>query len=174
MSDLQQNATLKKRPRWAKAFLDQLSETGNVRLACETVGIERSTAYRLKERDPSFAVEWEEAQEQAADLLEQEARRRAYEGNLEPVFGRVARDTDGQIGEIRKYSDTLLIFLLKAARPDKYRERRDVRHSGPTGGPIEIDVSARVDAEAELAEWRKQQQESLSSISSVMLTPPTS
>lgn len=40
-----------------------------------------------------------------------------------------------------EYSDTLLIFLLKGARPEVYRERADVRHSG------KIDVSALSDDE---------------------------
>jgi hypothetical protein len=31
---------------------------------------------------------------------------------------------------VRKYSDTLLIFLLKGARPAKYRERQQVEVSG--------------------------------------------
>lgn len=33
-------------------------------------------------------------------------------------------------------SDTLMIFLLKARRPDKYKERRASELSGPGGGPI--------------------------------------
>ena len=34
------------------------------------------------------------------------------------------------------YSDTLLIFLLKGLRPQKYRERYE--HTGANGGPIAI------------------------------------
>ena len=47
--------------------------------------------------------------------------RRASEGTLKPVFyqGKMC-------GEIREYSDTLLIFLLKARRPETYRERSDI------------------------------------------------
>lgn len=133
MSDeTQQNATPKKRarPRWVNAFLNVLRENGNVRLACEAARIERSTAYRLRDRDVLFAVEWDEAQELAADLLEEEARRRAHDGVDEPVYGRIGKDQDGKIGVIRKYSDTLLIFLLKGARPEKYRERQEIKHSG--------------------------------------------
>src|SRR6266699_1263767 len=37
----------------------------------------------------------------------------------------------GQIcGHVRKHSDTLLIFLLKARRPEKYRERIEHQHGG--------------------------------------------
>lgn len=128
----QQNATPKKRPRWARGFLAVLRESANVRLACLAVEIERSTAYRLRDRDESFAAEWDEAVDEAADLLEEEARRRAHEGWEEPVFGRLSgKDAgEGEIGAVRKYSDTLLIFLLKGARPEKYRERAEVKHTG--------------------------------------------
>lgn len=34
------------------------------------------------------------------------------------------------MGSVQRYSDTLLIFLLKAAKPEKYRDRYDIRHSG--------------------------------------------
>jgi hypothetical protein len=33
-----------------------------------------------------------------------------------------------QFATVRKYSDTLLIFLLKGRKPERYRER--VEHSG--------------------------------------------
>jgi hypothetical protein len=59
------------------------------------------------------------------DTLEAEADRRAAEGTLRPVFYK-----GEQCGEIREYSDTLLIFRLKALRPEKYRERSNVAVSG--------------------------------------------
>ena len=89
----------------------------------------RNLFYASRERDPEFAKAWSGALDQAADLLEEEARRRGYQGVEEPVFGRISREQDGQIGTVQKYSDVLLIFLLKGARPEKYRERRDVTAS---------------------------------------------
>jgi hypothetical protein len=153
----QQNATPKKRwPKWARAFLAALGERGNVRLACESesVQIDRSTAYRLRESDPTFAVAWDAALEQAADLLEEEARRRAHDGLLRIKFergrpimvpvvstdGLVVKDKDGNPEMIpyveREYSDTLMIFLLKGIRPEKYRERNETKH---TFEPIDWD-----------------------------------
>jgi hypothetical protein len=138
VSDTQHNTTPKKRPRWAKGFLAMLAESGNIRLACEAVKIERSTAYDLRNADKAFAADWEQAQDDASDLLEQEARRRAYEGWDEPVFGSMGAGLgSGQIGLVRKSDSTLLIFLLKAAKPEKYRERQQVEHTGKGGGPIE-------------------------------------
>ena len=132
MSDAEQNTTPKKRAAWMKGFLAALRDTANVRLACDAVGIARTTAYDRRNSDERFAADWERTLEEAADLLEEEARRRAHAGWDEPVFGRLpGKDAgEGEIGAVRKYSDTLLIFLLKGARPEKYRERSDVRHSG--------------------------------------------
>ena len=65
--------------------------------------------------------------EQAADVLEREAWRRASEGVKQPVF------YQGEVcGHVRKYSDVLLIFLLKGARPDKYREQLATPAAGKT------------------------------------------
>lgn len=118
-----------KRPIWAKAFLAALRKTGNVRKAAELAKIRRNTPSDYFRQHPGSALEAEyrEAVEEYADRLEEEADRRAFEGVDEPVYGRVGKDQDGQIGTIRKYSDTLLIFRLKALRPDKYRERYDHR-----------------------------------------------
>jgi|GEM_PF-6436713 len=46
--------------------------------------------------------------------------------------------------------------------------------SGPEGGPIEVSTAEMKQAEAELAEWRKQMQEKASSMPSPVQTPPTS
>jgi hypothetical protein len=75
-----QTSTPKKRPRWARAFLTALRDSGNVRLSCESVGIDRKTAYNLRDADEFFAAEWSSALDESADLLEQEARRRAHDG----------------------------------------------------------------------------------------------
>ena len=155
MSDAQQNTTPKKRPRWVKGFLSALSETGVVRSACDAAGIERSTAYDLRRADDTFAAEWDEALENAADLLEQEARRRAHKGIQRMKFDRgkpimvpvlsaeglVLRDKNGDPEMVpyveHEYSDVLMMFLLKAARPEKYRERSETKH---TFEPIDWDT----------------------------------
>lgn len=114
------------------AFLEALREMGNVRYACEAVDVPRRTVYEWREAESAFATAWEDALDEAADTLEQEAWRRAVTGVDKPVYGSLgAGQGSGQVGTIREYSDTLLITLLKAARPEKYRERSDVRQSGP-------------------------------------------
>ncbi len=106
-----------------RAFLAAYRETGNVKLACEAGRVGRSSHYRWLEQDPDYAEEFEQAQKDAVDVLEAEARRRAVEGWEEKVGW-----YKGQAGgTVRRYSDTLLIFLLKGAAPEKYRERLEVR-----------------------------------------------
>lgn len=101
-------------------MLAALAETGNISRAAEAAGIDRKTHYRWC-AEPEYAALAEDAMEQAADKLEEEARRRAHDGVDEPVF------YQGEVcGTVRKYSDTLLIFLLKGAKPDKFRERSSV------------------------------------------------
>lgn len=66
--------------------------------------------------------------------LEAEARRRAMDGVDEPVYHK------GEVvGHVRKYSDTLLIFLLKAHRPHKYRDNYKIEH----GGQVEVTATER-------------------------------
>ena len=106
-----------------RAVLKAFRETGNVRLACKAAGVGRSSHYRWLEEDPAYREAFDLAKLQAADVLEAEAHRRAVEGWVEP-----AGWYKGQAGgTVRRYSDVLLIFLLKGVLPERYRERVDVR-----------------------------------------------
>lgn len=125
----------------------------------------RSTHYEWLRADKVYAERFAEAQEDAIEFLEQEARRRAIVGVEQPVVyqGRFCYETDPSTGQrrqlaIRKYSDALLIFLLKAARPERYRDRFE--HTGPEGGSIPMKHSGKIvvidgDTEAYIAGHRK-------------------
>lgn len=112
---------MKGRSEWSlsacEQFLAELRLTANVSRSASVIGINRRTAYDWRRQHPGFAVAWDEAIEHAVDELETEARRRAFTGVDEPVFYK-----GEECGVIRKYSDKLLELLLKAHRPDKYRE----------------------------------------------------
>lgn len=98
-----------------RQFLDSLCETGNVSAAAKLHGLPRRSLYAARAADPAFAADWETALEIGIDRLEDEAVRRAVEGYEEAVFqGGLC------IGSMRKYSDLLLIFLLKSRRPQRY------------------------------------------------------
>lgn len=114
-----------------RAFLAAFAENGNVSLSATIAGIDRQTHYEWKRSDPDYAEAFTDAEGQAADRLEQEARRRAVDGVDEPVFYK-----GDEVGTIRKYSDTLLIFLMKGADPEKYKDRVSNEHSGKIAADV--------------------------------------
>ena len=85
--------------QWRPLFLEALANSANVLASCRAAGIGRTTAYKYRDQNPEFAKQWDQAIDEAVDTLEAAAWKRA-----------------------RDYSDTLLIFLLKAHRPLRYRE----------------------------------------------------
>jgi hypothetical protein len=105
-------------------FLQALADTGSVTAAIAVASTSRTRVYELRKADPAFATAWDEAEEIATDRLEDEARRRAVEGVAEPLVsaGKLVRDDDGQPIAIRRFSDHLLLALLRAHRPPR-RER---------------------------------------------------
>ena len=129
---------MKLTPEKLIAFCAALAETCNVGRACRAVGISRQTAYNWREADPDFALAWERAMKAGLLALEDEAHRRAFEGTDEPVFYK-----GDECGSVRKYSDTLAIFLLKAHAPEKYRENTRMALTGANGGPVQISDTER-------------------------------
>ena len=112
------------RAAWRDVFVERLRATGNVTLAAAGAGVSRQSVYRARKRSKKFRRDWVEAHEQAMDLLEGEARRRAT-GVKEDVYyaGRV-------VGTRTVYDTPLLMFLLKAHRPELYRDNMKVEHAG--------------------------------------------
>ena len=88
-------------------FLDALAETGMVRAAAARAGIPRGALYRRRSADAAFAAAWADALDASLDGLRDEAVRRAFEGEEQPVWYRGA-----VVGSVRQYSDALLIYLL--------------------------------------------------------------
>lgn len=111
-------------PKQAR-FLAAFVETANVSAAAQVARVHRGTHYEWLKRHPVYAQAFDLAKQQAADLLEEEAWRRGVEGVLEP-----AGWYNGEpCGYVRRYSDPLLIALLKAHLPEKYGDRLAVRGS---------------------------------------------
>ncbi len=133
-----------------KLLLESIVEFGgNVSRALEKARVGRSAAYEWKRDDEEFSELWEKALEDGIDRLEDEARRRACEGVKKPVYQGGKR-----VGFIQEYSDTLLMFLLNGARPEKYRHNASVNVTGK----LSHDVVERVDigslTDDEIAEIR--------------------
>ena len=70
----------------AIAFCAALAETANVGRACAAIGIGRTTAYEWREADKEFAEMWDRAMKIGVTALEDEAKRRAFEGVDKPII----------------------------------------------------------------------------------------
>lgn len=92
-----------------------------------------------KDINVDFDAEWEDAVQAGYDRMEDEAWRRAVDGYAEPVIhqgqmcyavnpetGEMLKGPDGQPIPlaVRKYSDNLLIMMLKGVRRDKYGDSK--------------------------------------------------
>jgi hypothetical protein len=108
-----------------QAFCRLLCEEPNVTVAARAIDMSRFAMYKEREKDAEFAAAWDAAIEEGVDTLEQEAARRAFKGVSRGVYYQGER-----IDTVHEYSDVLAIFLLKAHRPNKYRESLDMHHSG--------------------------------------------
>jgi hypothetical protein len=129
-----------KRP-WKEQFLSALASVGVVAHAAKKAKITRQAAYLARDADPVFAARWKDAVEQSTELLEAEAIRRASTGTLKPVYQR------GElVGKIREYSDTLLIFMLKARKPGMYRDNPPPAPSNPLPTGVDIELVVRLAA----------------------------
>lgn len=102
-------------------FLDALARTGNLPVAYDAAGVSRHRLNVLRKDDAEFAELWDEAIEAGLERLEGEAMQRALEGIEETVYYH-----GEQIDTVRRYSDRLLIFLLKTLRPEKYGDKATV------------------------------------------------
>lgn len=119
---------------WRDAFIDAIRETGVVRHALRIAGVARSTAYDLRAADPGFAAEWADAVEDFKDVVESELLRRAVQGVTKPVF-----QGGAQVGEVREYSDTLILAYLNAHAMDRgYVRQSRMELTGRDGGPVAV------------------------------------
>ena len=110
-----------RRGRARETFLKAYAQCGNLTTAAKAARVERRTIYEWQEHEPEFALAMRQADLQATEILEKEAWRRAREGHAEPVF-----QHGKQVGTIQRFSDQLLMFLLRARAPERYRDRVDV------------------------------------------------
>lgn len=126
---------------WVEPFLAAMRESnGHVSHSCEAVKIQRSQAYRLRQKDTEFREAWDEITEKTVDAIERRAYSLAIEGWKEPVFGKTEDGTIGQIGEKRKFSPSLLIFLLKQRRPTDYNKAIGTKEVAG-GEPMDLEIA---------------------------------
>lgn len=140
------------------AFLRAYATVGTILQASKAAGIARSRHYEWRGQ-PEYDAAFNEASEEFTEYLESVAIESATIGLQEPIVyqGQVMyepqRNKDGSLKmkngvvlytdkpvTIRKQNPVERIFLLKAKRPDVYRDNAKVEHTGPGGAPLEVTV----------------------------------
>jgi hypothetical protein len=97
--------------------LQALRDGETVSAAVELAGYSRRSVYEWREADAEFREAWEDAYEQGTEALENIAAQRA-----------------------RDKSDTLLIFLLKSRKPERFADKHQLEHTGEGGGPLQVTI----------------------------------
>ena len=102
-------------------LLEAFRITGTVTVACTKVGIPRRNHYQWLADDQDYATAFRLADEEVTERLTSEAIERATVGAERGVYYKGTL-----VDTVRDKSDILLIFLLKARRPDLYRDHYDL------------------------------------------------
>lgn len=114
------------------AFLAAYGLCGCVTFAARYARISRRSHYAWLQTSEDYASSFSLARDEAGDMLEAEARRRAVDGTPRKAFtadGQPVIDPETGLQYVeRQYSDMLLIVLLRAARPEKFKERVQLEH----------------------------------------------
>ncbi len=113
----------------ARAFLAAYRKTCNITGSAAAAGISPRQHYRWLEKYAKYAAEFERATVIAGDYLESVAVRRAALGWNEPVFYQGRR-----CGSVRRFDGGLMQFLLRGAKPQKYKNTTEL--TGKDGAPI--------------------------------------
>lgn len=128
-------------------FCEGYTKKGTLTGAAKYAGIAVANHFRWLDVDPDYPKRFEVAKLTAQELLVEEGRRRALEGVEEPTGW--YKGEPG--GFVKRYSDSLLIFLIKGAFPDIYKDRHE--HTGKNGGPIEVQSTVTIE---QFPVWLKQ------------------
>lgn len=151
---------------WQSIAIKAMASGATVTEAAALAGKDRATIYRHLESNEQFKKDFDDATEQGTDVLEAEATRRAVNGVDEPVIYQgqvtfIGIDKDGNSCDpsapiavkhvpltIRKPSDTLMIFMLKARRPNKFRDNSKIEHALPEGTQFTLKIGAGLGQDA--------------------------
>lgn len=137
-------------PEKQRRFIATLAATGIVSQAALSIGASVEALYKLRHRSGAedFARAWDAAVERGYSRLEDCALERAIAGEERPVVSR------GKVVATWTHHNTgLLMFLLRARRPDKYGAVRlaDLRPGHPVYDRLRAAWRAEYEAEANSA-----------------------
>jgi hypothetical protein len=136
-------------------FLTVYGEHFNIRRACREIGRARSSVYHALGTNPEFKAAFDALRRNMADDLLAEAYRRAHDGVEKPVFGALGNNEgSGEIGRVTEYSDSVLIKMLSALRPE-FRAQVDVTNSDGSLQLTETQIMGRLESLLALARARR-------------------
>jgi hypothetical protein len=119
-------------------FIAALADTGCVAQAALQVGMSQTSCYRLRRESAQFATAWDAAIAHSARRLVDLAFDRAIHGSDEPVFDKEGR----RVGRRMRQSDRMLMFLLRAYMPERFRHaHQDARQPGEPPPPADLPVA---------------------------------
>lgn len=121
-----------------RAFLKHYLATGGViSRASKLANIDRRYHYRWLAEDELYKAAFEEAEQEAIEVLECELHRRAVDGIDKPVFYQGKK-----VDTVKEYSDNLLMFMLKKKNP-AYRDNF-VQNIGIMSGAGKVNVEFNI------------------------------
>lgn len=110
------------RPKQAAFLTALVFHAGQHGKAAKSAKISRQTPRNWLKDDENYQLLYAEAMDQVAEVLEDEVIRRGKEGIDHGIYYQ-----GEEIATEKEYSDQLLMFYLKAAKPEKYRDRAEVK-----------------------------------------------
>lgn len=125
--------------RKKRAVLQAILYTGgNLSKAIEVTGVARASHYKWMKHDPVYTAVYDKQYRRSITILETEAIRRAIDGVAEDVYhnGMV-------VGSKMKYSDNLLMFLMKQRDPS-YRDNQPQTNVGIWGSDGNVNIEFNI------------------------------
>jgi hypothetical protein len=120
-----------------RAWLLTFAACGSIKKTARALQTDHKLHYYWLAHDPTYLDAFDAAKHLATQTLADEAVRRGRDGLKRAVYYK------GQIvGYEREYSDTLLIFLLKAWQPEIYGDK--TKHDHVVSGDITVTWQARL------------------------------
>lgn len=119
---------------------------GTISGAGKAAGVNNNAYYSWMQHDPTFAPRMADAKKLSAAALEDEARRRAMDGDRVYKFFKATPlqfpegpNKGEPYYEIRR-SDAILLRLLEANDPEKWGSSTKIQHSGDPNQPLRVQI----------------------------------
>ena len=119
---------LRKIPMYKRQIIEGIASGLFMSEIVEELAFTLKVVRKWRMEDKEFDTDISDAEARVTDSLEKEAIRRAKNGVLEPLVagGKLVTGPDGEIMQIRRYSDGLMQFLLKGRRREVYGDKQEI------------------------------------------------